>query len=77
MAALLLLKKLIEFERIEARKHQGGSGKILAIYESLDLLETSVDSYNDNNTHGKYVEVSFDFNEALAESEQPTVYPGL
>ena len=69
LAALLLLKKLIEFERIEARKHQGGSGKILAIYESLDLLETSVDSYNDNNTHGKYVEVGLELDSVIEQLE--------
>jgi hypothetical protein len=40
-------------------------------------LKTSVDSYNDNNKHGKYIEVSFNFAEDMEESEQPTVYPGL
>jgi len=40
-------------------------------------LKTSVDSYNDNNKHGKYIEISFDFAEDMEESEQPTVYPGL
>jgi hypothetical protein len=40
-------------------------------------LKTSVDSYNDNNKYGKYIEVNFDFNEDMAESEQPTAYPGL
>lgn len=40
-------------------------------------LKTSVDSYNDNNKHGKYVEISFDFSVDMAESEQSTVYPGL
>jgi len=47
------------------------------IFGDCKQLKTSVDSYNDNNKHGKYVEISFDFNEALTESEQPTVYPGL
>jgi hypothetical protein len=40
-------------------------------------LKTSVDSYNDNNKHGEYIELSFNFAEDMAESEQPTVYPGL
>jgi len=40
-------------------------------------LKTSVDSYNDNNRHGKYVEISFNFADDMAESEQLTVYPGL
>jgi hypothetical protein len=40
-------------------------------------LKNSVDSYNDNNKHGKYVEVSFNFAEDMEEADQPTVYPGL
>jgi hypothetical protein len=40
-------------------------------------LKTDVDSYNDNNPHSHYVEVSFDFGEDMAEAEQPTTYPGL
>ena len=40
-------------------------------------LKTSVDSYNDNNQHGKYIEICFDFRDDLEEAEQPTVYPGL
>jgi hypothetical protein len=40
-------------------------------------LKTSVDSYNDNNKHGKYIEMNLNFIDDMAESEQPTVYPGL
>ena len=40
-------------------------------------LKTDVDSYNENNPHGHYVEVSFNFAEDLAEAEQAVVYPGL
>lgn len=40
-------------------------------------LKTDVDSYNDNNPHGKYIEICFDFRDDLKEAEQPTVYPGL
>ena len=40
-------------------------------------LKTSVDSYNDNNKHGKYIEMSFNFAEDMEEAAQPTVYPGL
>jgi hypothetical protein len=40
-------------------------------------LKTSVDSYNDNNRHGKYVEISFNFADDMDEADQPTVYPGL
>jgi hypothetical protein len=40
-------------------------------------LKTSVDSYNDNNKHGKYIEIYFNFIPDLEEAEQPTVYPGL
>jgi hypothetical protein len=40
-------------------------------------LKTDVDSYNDNNSGGHYVEVSFNFGDDMAEAEQPTTYPGL
>jgi hypothetical protein len=40
-------------------------------------LKTDVDSYNDNNPHGKYIEICFDFRDDLEEAGQPTVYPGL
>jgi hypothetical protein len=40
-------------------------------------LKTDVDSYNDNNKDGKYIELSFNFGDDLAEAEQPTSYPGL
>jgi hypothetical protein len=40
-------------------------------------LKTDVDSYNDNNKHGHYVEVDFDFTPDLEEAAQATVYPGL
>jgi hypothetical protein len=40
-------------------------------------LKLGVDSYNENNPHGAYIEMSFDFSDDLAEMEQPTEYPGL
>jgi hypothetical protein len=40
-------------------------------------LKTSVDSYNDNNKGGHFIEMSFSFGEDMEESEQPTTYPGL
>ena len=40
-------------------------------------LKTDVDSYNDNNKNGGYIEVAFDFTDDLAELEQPVEYPGL
>lgn len=40
-------------------------------------LKTDVDSYNDNNESGHYVEVDFNFHPDLEELAQPTVYPGL
>ncbi len=40
-------------------------------------LRTDVDSYNDNNKAGHYVEVDFDFTPDLQEAEQPVAYPGL
>ncbi len=40
-------------------------------------LKTDVDSYNDNNNLGHYVEVDFNFEPDLEEAAQSTVYPGL
>jgi hypothetical protein len=40
-------------------------------------LKTDVDSYNDNNPHGRYVEVDFDFTPDIEEALQLTTYPGL
>jgi hypothetical protein len=40
-------------------------------------LRTDVDSYNDNNKLGHYVEVDFNFEPDLEEAAQSTVYPGL
>ena len=40
-------------------------------------LKVGVDSYNQNNTHGAYIEMSFDFTDDIAEMEQPSEYPGL
>ena len=40
-------------------------------------LKTDVDSYNENNTHGRLIEMSFNFGDDLEEAAQPTSYPGL
>ena len=40
-------------------------------------LKNDVDSYNDNNTLGHYVELDFNFEPDLEEAAQPTAYPGL
>jgi hypothetical protein len=40
-------------------------------------LKNDVDSFNDNNKEGAYIEVDFDFKPDLEEAEQPTTYPGL
>jgi hypothetical protein len=40
-------------------------------------LKTDVDSYNDNNKEGHYIEVDFNFHPDLEEAAQSTVYPGL
>jgi hypothetical protein len=40
-------------------------------------LKTSVDSYNDNNPHGHYIEMTFNFSDDMEEASQPIVYPGL
>ncbi len=38
-------------------------------------LKSDKDSYNDNNPHGAYIEMSFNFDEDLAELDHPTEYP--
>lgn len=45
--------------------------------DSCRQLKLGVDSYNDNNQHGAYIEMSFDFTDCLAEMDQPAEYPGL
>ena len=45
--------------------------------DSCRQLKVGVDSYNDNNPHGGYVEMSFDFTDDLLEMEQSSEYPGL
>ena len=65
--------KSLEHEKVEMAFQYGRK----LIVGDCKQLKTSVDSYNDNNEHGKYVELSLNFTEDLLESEQPTVYPGL
>ena len=45
--------------------------------DSCRQLKVGVDSYNDNNSHRAYVEMSFDFTDDLLELDQPSEYPGL
>ena len=40
-------------------------------------LKTSVDSYNENNKDGEYIEMAFDFVPDLEIDAQPSTYPGL
>jgi hypothetical protein len=46
-----------------------------AVLGDCKQLKTDADSYNDNNPHGAEVQMSFNFEEDLAELEQPTEYP--
>lgn len=49
----------------------------MAITGDCKQLKTDADSYNQNNPHGAEVQLSFNFEEDLAELEQPTEYnPG-
>jgi hypothetical protein len=38
-------------------------------------LRTEIDSYNENNRHGAYINMCFDFGADLAELAQPVEYP--
>lgn len=40
-------------------------------------LKVGVESYNENNPHGAYIEMSFDFTDDMSEMDQPSEYPGL
>jgi hypothetical protein len=40
-------------------------------------LKLGVESYNENNPHGAYIEMSFDFTDDMEEMDQPSEYPGL
>lgn len=45
--------------------------------DSCRQLKLGVDSYNENNPHNAYIEMSFDFTDDLSEMDQPAEYPGL
>jgi hypothetical protein len=46
------------------------------IVDDCHQLKTGVDSYNENNPHGAYVEMTFDFRDDMAEMDQPAEYVG-
>jgi len=47
------------------------------ITDDCRQLKTGLDSFNENNTHGAYIEMTFDFSDDMAELDQPSDYPGL
>ncbi|MBX3734950.1 MAG: hypothetical protein KF791_20430 [Verrucomicrobiae bacterium] len=51
-------------------------GRQLAVHDCRQL-KSGVDSYNENNPHGAYIEMSFDFREDMEELEAPAHYPGI
>lgn len=51
-------------------------GRKMALSGCLQL-KNGIESYNDNNPDGAYIEMSFDFTDDLEELAQPSEYPGL
>jgi len=50
------------------QRRRGALGEVIQ-------TNTDKDSYNDNNQYGAYIEMSFNFDEDLAELAQPSEYP--
>lgn len=44
-------------------------------YRDVKQLHTDLSSYNDNNQHGAMIQMSFNFDEDLADEAQPDTYP--
>jgi len=57
--------------------HAAFQQRRMQIFDDCRQLKTDVDSFNDNDRSGEYIQLCFDFTEDLAESEQPEVYPGV
>jgi hypothetical protein len=47
------------------------------VVDDCRQLKVGVESYNENNPHGAYIEMSFDFRDDMTEMDQPAEYPGL
>ncbi len=47
------------------------------VVDGCRQLKVGVDSYNENNPHGAYIEMTFDMTEDMSEMDQPLEYPGL
>jgi hypothetical protein len=50
------------------QRRRGALGEVIQ-------TKTDMDSYNDNNAYGAHLEMSFNFDEDLAEMQQPSKYP--
>ena len=47
------------------------------VVDGCRQLKVGVESYNENNPHGAYIEMSFDITDDMSEMDQPLEYPGL
>lgn len=56
--------------------HKSAAARRRSSLGDVIQLATDLASYNDNNTHGAQIDMSFNFDEDLAEREHPTEYPG-
>lgn len=58
-------------EKIQLSLQQRRQGSL----QDVAQIRTDKDSYNDNNPYGAVIEMSFNFDEDLAEMDHPTEYP--
>jgi hypothetical protein len=67
------------FDIITATKeqmHSSAQARRRMALGDVAQLATDIASFNENNKYGAQIEMSFNFDEDLAELSQPTVYPG-
>ncbi|HKQ48415.1 MAG TPA: hypothetical protein VJZ71_10130 [Phycisphaerae bacterium] len=60
----------------EQQMHKSAQARRRMALGDVSQLNTDISSFNDNNKYGAHIDMSFNFDEDLAEMEHPTVYPG-
>ena len=67
------------FDIVEANKdqmHKSAQARRRMALGDVQQLSTDIASFNDNNKYGAHIEMSFNFDDDLADLAHPTVYPG-
>jgi hypothetical protein len=67
------------FDIVSATKdqmHASAQARRRMALDDVSQLATDVASFNDNNKYGAHIDMSYNFDEDLAELSHPTVYPG-